>query len=961
MRKLFQLVGEVSITGIDLVNKQMKVMDKEARKVQKSIALLGRNMEKTGKAMTKYISLPIVAVGAAVTKFGADFDKAMTTSLAIMGDLTDAMKKDMADAARTVGKTTKYGATEAAEAYYFLASAGLSAKQSIEALPKVAAFAQAGQFDLSLATDLLTDAQSALGLVVKDVAENMQNMTRVSDVLVKANTLANASVQQFSEALTNKAGAALRVLDKEIEEGVAVLAVYADQGVKGAEAGSQLNIVMRDLQKAAIKNKEAFKSANIAVFDQEGEMRNLADIVSDLEGRLEGMSDEEKKAELMTLGFTEKSISATVALLGTSDAIKEYENKLKDAAGTTQTVAEKQLQNFWDQLNLVKKELIDIGLTIWQSLEPILTKKLIPALKKISVFIKDVADWFDGLNDATKETILMVTALVAAIGPFLLILGKALIATKALTSAILLMNASLLANPFVLAAAAITAVGAAIYYTVAAWNEWKATIADDIAEKQTSALKKNLEEIIPLYGELATMSVAPIGEKRFAEVSEKVKELETNLADLGFEFTGSFAKKAEKAENALTDLELAITETGDAIDRTADKIEDEIDIEDKAAAMAIKANAIKEEQLALSKAMIQQRIAENKNLLVTHQQRLTLLDIEEKEALEKAEGGERSREMIRDLYARKRIQLQEETAAKLKAIEDKRLKEDETAEAKRLRLLEKKKKAISKFFDNWAKEEEKFTQEQLEKFFTLVNTLNDITGQMGAIIGQYYYNKFALLDQDEQKEKEKIENSLLNEEEKEAALTEIKKKFAAERTKLKREQAKKDKAVAIFSAIINTAAAVVKTFADWGWPLGVVFGLIMGALGAAQIALIASEPLPMRRGAYVKGGHGGVQAEIGEGQDDEIVLPMKTGVQALAEALVNKLNEIKLPEIRTPRLAMAGGGTMTTGAGSNKIENHYHIGTLIADESGLKELERRLGPYRIADQQRKGRAYYGGR
>jgi len=265
------------------------------------------------------------------------------------------------------------------------------------------------------------------------------------------------------------------------------------------------------------------------------------------------------------------------------------------------------------------------------------------------------------------------------------------------------------------------------------------------------------------------------------------------------------------------------------------------------------------------------------------------------------------------------------------------------------------------FFEEWAEAEEKFTQEQIEKFFRLVNTLNDITNQMSAIVSQYYYNKNAELDNSEQKEIKAVKKSLMNEEEKDEALAAIDEKYAKKRNKLKREQAKKDKAIAIFGAIINTAAAVVKTFADWGFPLGIVFAAIMGALGIAQIALIASEPLPMRRGAYVKGGHGGVQAEIGEGTDDEIVLPMKTGVQALAEALVNKLSEFKLPEIRTPALAMAGGGTMTTGGNNSGGDVHMHIGTLIADESGLKELERRLGPYRIADQQRKGRAYYGGR
>ncbi len=61
--------------------------------------------------------------------------------------------------------------------------------------------------------------QSALGLTVDNAEENLGNLTRVTDVLVKANTLANATVQQFSEALTNKAGAALRILNKDVEEG----------------------------------------------------------------------------------------------------------------------------------------------------------------------------------------------------------------------------------------------------------------------------------------------------------------------------------------------------------------------------------------------------------------------------------------------------------------------------------------------------------------------------------------------------------------------------------------------------------------------------------------------------------------------------------------------------------------------------------------------------------------------
>ena len=299
-----------------------------------------------------------------------DFDAAMVESLAIMGDVSAGMRDEMAGAAKDVAKTTTFSATQAAESYFYLASAGLDAQQSIAALPQVAKFAQAGMFDMAQATDLATDAQSALGLTVADAVQNLTNLTRVTDVLVKANTLANASVEQFSEALTNKAGAALKVVGKDIEEGVAVLAAFADQGMKGADAGTALNIVFRDLQTKALQNKKAFKDLGVTVFDATGEMRNAADIIGDLESALAGMSDEQKKATLLQLGFTDKSISYIQTILGQSEAIRAYEVQLRSAAGTTAEVAAKQLESFKAQLKLTTNTLQSMIITLVSAVLP---------------------------------------------------------------------------------------------------------------------------------------------------------------------------------------------------------------------------------------------------------------------------------------------------------------------------------------------------------------------------------------------------------------------------------------------------------------------------------------------------------------------------------------------------------------------------------------------------------------
>src|SRR6056297_1802745 len=153
-------------------------------------------------AATKVITSAASAIAGFSIREFAKFDEAMVRSTAIMGDLSETMRKDLSDAAREVAKTTTFSADQAAESLFFLASAGLDAEQSIGALPKVAAFAQAGAFDMARATDLLTDAQSALGLSSDDTAANLENLQRVSDVFVKANTLANATVEEFSEAMT---------------------------------------------------------------------------------------------------------------------------------------------------------------------------------------------------------------------------------------------------------------------------------------------------------------------------------------------------------------------------------------------------------------------------------------------------------------------------------------------------------------------------------------------------------------------------------------------------------------------------------------------------------------------------------------------------------------------------------------------------------------------------------------
>lgn len=370
--KSFSVFGEIGLPGMTSTMAKLRAFNTAGAKSGRTMATMTTGAATLAKGFTAVGVAAGVMAGASAVHF-AKFDHEMTTSMAIMGDVSEVMEKDMVQAARTMARETTHSVLEMGKAYFFLASAGLSAEAQIASLPTVARFAQAGNFDLALATDLLTDAQSALGLTIRDdVNKNMENMIRLSDVLVKANTIANATVQQFSESLTNRAGAALKLVNKDVEEGVAVLAAMADQGIKAAEAGTRLDIVMRDLQTKAAKNAVIFKEAGVEVFNAAGNMNNMADIIEDLENAMASMSDMEKRIFLgkQGLGFADRSVAATLTLIGLSDAIREYEVDLRNAGGKTQDVADRQVDSLIGQLKLLKGEIGDVALTIGSKFEP---------------------------------------------------------------------------------------------------------------------------------------------------------------------------------------------------------------------------------------------------------------------------------------------------------------------------------------------------------------------------------------------------------------------------------------------------------------------------------------------------------------------------------------------------------------------------------------------------------------
>jgi TP901 family phage tail tape measure protein len=461
------VVSEFNAKGIKKAVAEFKKLEGAGAKSTYALRSIDSAAKNMAASLAK-VGLAAGAIGGLAVKQFAAFDDALTQSTAIMGNVSEAMREEMSQAARQMARETTFSATDAAKSFFFLASAGLDAKSSIAALPTVSKFAQAGMFDMALATDLLTDAQSALGLTIRnDAIANMRNMTKVSDVLVKANTLANASVQQFSEALTTKAGAAMKSVNMDIEEGVAVLAALADQGIKGAEAGTQFSIALRDLQTKSIENRSAFKNLGVEVFDSTGKLNNMGGIIAQLEKALGGMSDEQKKATLAQMGFADRSVSVILALLGTSDSIARYEEQLRLASGTTQEVADKQLESLTAQLKLARNAINDVAI--------MLGEKLAPFVRAVAGFIQDLGFAISerGLGGGLtmlKDRLLVNIGAMGTFGNVILGLITAFVALRlvamAATVAQVAFGVSLLATPIGIVVAAIIALGvvlAALY------------------------------------------------------------------------------------------------------------------------------------------------------------------------------------------------------------------------------------------------------------------------------------------------------------------------------------------------------------------------------------------------------------------------------------------------------------------------------------------------------------------
>lgn len=329
-----------------------------------------------------------------VVETGSAFEASMSQVAATMGITSAADEYGvLSAAAKEMGATTKYSATQAGEALNYLALAGYDAQKSVEALPVVLNTAAAGGIDLAYASDMITDSMSALGLQTNELAG-------FSDKLAKTSQKSNTSVAQLGEAILTVGGTA-KSLSGGVEELDTMLGLIADNGIKGAEGGTALRNIILSLSAPTDTAAAALENLGIKVFDDEGKMRDLADVFGELDSALAPLT-EQKKTQALSDIFNKVDLKAVNALLGTtSQRFEELRGYISDCDGAAEQMAKTMDDNFKGDITIMQSALEAVGVTAFEKFsEPLRT-----SVQEVTGIFGDLNEQLNGELGDKLETL----------------------------------------------------------------------------------------------------------------------------------------------------------------------------------------------------------------------------------------------------------------------------------------------------------------------------------------------------------------------------------------------------------------------------------------------------------------------------------------------------------------------------------------------------------------------------
>lgn len=366
---------------------------------------LGNSIAGVGKTIMP-ISTAVGGLGIAAVKTAADFDSAMSQVAAVSGATGDDLQS-LRDKAREMGEKTKFSASEAAQAMNYMAMAGWKSKDMISGIDGIMNLAAASGEDLATTSDIVTDALTAFGLSAADSGH-------FADILAAASSNANTNVSMMGETFKYCAPIA-GALGFSAEDTAEAIGLMANAGIKSSQAGTALRTIMNNLAGEVKISGQAIGDVTIATTNADGSMRSLSDILADCRVAFGGLTESEKAQAAESL-VGKNAMSGFLALMNAAPAdIEKLSGAIDNCDGTAEKMAATMQDNLMGQLTILKSQLEELAISFGEM--------LMPAIRSIVTKIQEFVDKLNGMNEGTRQMVLKVGLLVAALGPFLVILG----------------------------------------------------------------------------------------------------------------------------------------------------------------------------------------------------------------------------------------------------------------------------------------------------------------------------------------------------------------------------------------------------------------------------------------------------------------------------------------------------------------------------------------------------------
>lgn len=388
------------------VNEQLKFGKASIEEYTEKVQKAGEKVKNAGSGMTKTVTAPILAAGAASAKMAMDFEDSMA-KVSTIADATEVPMDEMQKAILNLSNQTGISSEEIAQNIYDSISAGQKTGDAVNFVSNSTKLAKAGFADAGAALDVLTTIMNAYGLKASEV-------TNVSDMLIQTQNLGKTTVADLASSM-GKVIPTANAYGVSLDELCAGYAIMTANGVATAESTTYMNGMLNELGKSGTNVSETLKEKTGKTF------KELMDSGMSLSDVLKIISDAatENNKSFGDMWSSSEAGKAGMILLGDSaENFNGVLEQMQNSAGATNTAFEKLDTNstkIKKATNELKNDAIDLGTTLMEELTPI--------IENIAEKISQFTEWFNGLSESEKQMIIQIGLIVAAIGPLLIVLG----------------------------------------------------------------------------------------------------------------------------------------------------------------------------------------------------------------------------------------------------------------------------------------------------------------------------------------------------------------------------------------------------------------------------------------------------------------------------------------------------------------------------------------------------------